>query len=381
MSNFFRAAAIGVAVSVTGCAIHPLPDDVTGVSTFTIVKKIRCEARDALKENLIRWLKKSTAHNNSAAALDIAERLEDGRLPVENFYTEIGKLSAREQSNIKMFKDTAIAYDFNFDMTEMNNLDPTVNLTRPLRGQTFSASIGANFDRMRENTRTFTISDTFSGLFTKIPPKYCQNITEGKNYLYPVTGTIGVDEMIRTFVALTLFGDLMSEEDSPSDDAKAASGPPTMGDTLKFTTTVALSPTPMITLTPIGTALQIANANLMAKASREDMHEVIVALALPPPSTAGSQSSGSSNSSQGSGGSNGAHSSSSSISSTGCNNAAGPSRRFGARAISSSSSTRVPLLVNTNACATDAEKIATHTIEQIITRFEVGRAVVATTTD
>jgi hypothetical protein len=364
MSNLFRAAAIGVAVSVTGCAIHPLPDDVTGVSTFTIVKKIRCEARDALKEYLISWLTNPRAHDNPAAAQYIGEALKDGRLPVEDFYKKsvIGALTASEQQRVQTFRNTAIAYDFTFDMTEMNNLDPTVNLTRPLRDQTFSASVGANFDRTRENTRTFTISDTFSGLFTKIPPKYCDNITEGRNYLYPVTGTIGVNEMVKTFIALTLFGDLSSEQSSPSDDAKAASPPPTMGDTLKFTTTVALSPSPMITLTPIGTALQIANANLMAKLSREDMHEVIVALALPPGSSAGSQGAGGSNSS------------------TGCNNAS-PAGQPGARAISSSSSARVPLLVNTNSCASPAERIATHTIEQIITRFEVGRAVVVTTTD
>jgi hypothetical protein len=365
MSNLFRAAAIGVAVSVTGCAIHPLPDDVTGVSTVTIVKKIRCEARNALKENLISWLTNPKAHANPVPAREIGQALEDGSLPLEGFYrkAEISRLGAREKSNIQMFQRTAVAYDFTFDITEMNNLDPTVNLTRPLRNQTFSAAIGANFDRMRENTRTFTISDTFNGLFTKIPKNYCDNITEGKNYLYPVTGTIGVDEMIRTFVALTLFGDLSSEQTSPADDANAASPPPTMGDTLRFTTTLALSPSPSITLTPIGTALQISSASLMATASRMDMHEVIVALALPPPSSNGSTSS------------TGSHSLSSSNSSTGCNDASGSARQAGARAISSSSP--APLLINTNACATAAERIATHTIEQIITRFEVGRAVVA----
>jgi hypothetical protein len=373
MSNLLRAAAIGVAVSVTACAIHPLPDDVTGVSTITIVKKIRCEARDALKENLVRWLTNPRAHSNPLAAKDIGEALQNGSLPVQAFYSKavISRLSASEQRNVQIFQGTAIAYDFTFDMTEMNNLDPTVNLIRPLRDQTFSAAIGANFDRTRENTRTFTISDTFNGLFTKIPKNYCDNITEGKNYIYPVTGTIGIDEMIRTFVALTLFGDLSgsstgddatASNSSAADDAKAASPPPTMGDTLRFTTTLTLSPSPVITLTPIGTALQISSANLIAKASRMDMHEVIVALALPPPSSAGSRSSSISNSS------------------TGCNNATGSAGQAGARALSSSS-TPAPLLVNTNACATPAERIATHTIEQIITRFEVGRAVVATTTD
>jgi hypothetical protein len=30
-----------IALLVTGCTIHPLPEDVTGVSTFNIVKQIR----------------------------------------------------------------------------------------------------------------------------------------------------------------------------------------------------------------------------------------------------------------------------------------------------------------------------------------------------
>ena len=32
-------------ITVAGCAIHPLPENVTGVSTDKIVRKIRCEAR------------------------------------------------------------------------------------------------------------------------------------------------------------------------------------------------------------------------------------------------------------------------------------------------------------------------------------------------
>ena len=32
-----------------GCAIHPLPENVTGVRTPQIVQRNRCEARDALR--------------------------------------------------------------------------------------------------------------------------------------------------------------------------------------------------------------------------------------------------------------------------------------------------------------------------------------------
>ena len=41
---------------LAGCAIHPLPDDVTGVSTYNIVRQIRCEARQAVFEYAVQWL-------------------------------------------------------------------------------------------------------------------------------------------------------------------------------------------------------------------------------------------------------------------------------------------------------------------------------------
>ncbi len=50
------AGALGVAFAVSGCAIHPLPEDVSGVPTYVIVRQIRCEARQAIIENAIGWL-------------------------------------------------------------------------------------------------------------------------------------------------------------------------------------------------------------------------------------------------------------------------------------------------------------------------------------
>src|SRR5262249_29406395 len=136
--------------------------------------------------------------------------------------------------NIRKFKDTAIAYDFTFNMTETTNLDPTVDLTRPLTHKTFGTSIGAGFDRARQNIREFTLTDTFARLFTEIRERYCSEIADGKNYLYPITGRIGIDEMIGTFVRLTLFADLTGQLDEA--DVIGQKGPPTMADTITFTT-------------------------------------------------------------------------------------------------------------------------------------------------
>ena len=51
---------LGWLLLVSGCAIHPLPEDVTGVDTYHIVRQIRCEAREAGRQALVRWLRRLT---------------------------------------------------------------------------------------------------------------------------------------------------------------------------------------------------------------------------------------------------------------------------------------------------------------------------------
>src|SRR6476620_1817296 len=41
-----------VACGLLGCSIHPLPQDVSSVSTVDIVKKIRCEAKEGFEAAL-----------------------------------------------------------------------------------------------------------------------------------------------------------------------------------------------------------------------------------------------------------------------------------------------------------------------------------------
>ena len=42
-------SALAFALSGAGCAIHPLPDDVSRETTFSIVQNIRCEAKAQVK--------------------------------------------------------------------------------------------------------------------------------------------------------------------------------------------------------------------------------------------------------------------------------------------------------------------------------------------
>jgi hypothetical protein len=82
-----------------------------------------------------------------------------------------------------------------------------------------------------------------------------------------------MDEVIATFVNLTLHGGL-----APNPDKKG--GPPTMVDALEFTTTISGSATPTVIFEPLGKNLRIANASVTADLRRRDLHKVTVGLAL-----------------------------------------------------------------------------------------------------
>ena len=56
MSRYLMFAALAASFLGAGCAIHPLPEDVTGVPTYYIVRQIRCEARSAVISSAINGL-------------------------------------------------------------------------------------------------------------------------------------------------------------------------------------------------------------------------------------------------------------------------------------------------------------------------------------
>jgi hypothetical protein len=269
MSNFLRAAAVAILLSAAGCAIHPLPEDVTGLRTHEIVQKIRCEARGAVRDNLVRWLKTL----DDPAMQRLAADNESGARPVNTLNDRLFRGSVRDI--VRKFENSAIAYNFTFDMTELNNFDPTIDFIKTLTNGSKTLGISAGLDRSRENIRTFTITDTFLHLLTDIKEGYCSQLVGGKNYLYPVTGNIGIDEMIRTFVELALFDNLSTDP--------TKSGPPTLSDQIMFTTLISGSVTPKIVLMPVTAAWQLADASFTATATRKDVHTVTVGLALEPP--------------------------------------------------------------------------------------------------
>jgi hypothetical protein len=160
-------------------------------------------------------------------------------------------------------------------MTEVNNVGGELDLVRALSKGVFGLALTGGFDRTRENVRTFTVTDNFGDLVRK--PMRCDGRLVGPNYVYPITGRIGVDDVVRAFVFLSLFGNLGGESGTPGVIPK---GPPTLVDALEFTTTISGSANPRVDFAPIGRTLSVSHANLNVAALRRDKHQVIIGLAL-----------------------------------------------------------------------------------------------------
>lgn len=276
MKRVFCIAGVALSFFASGCSIHPLPEDVTGVSTYHIVRQIRCEARDTLRRIVIKWL----GRLDDPLAQQLASQYENEPASISGFHHNLfkGPALVEVRSAAKLFYDAGIAYTFDLTMTEDNNLSTDLSFLKPLTNSQFTLGLHGAGNRTRVNERTFTATDTFSGLLTKVTEPYCKGKVVGPNYIYPITGRVGVDAVIADFIDLTLFADLAGGDAKPG----VGGSPPTMADKLTFTTSVTGSVNPAITFTPVTDAFQLSSASATGLADRLDVHQVTVAVAIAP---------------------------------------------------------------------------------------------------
>jgi hypothetical protein len=273
---FVSALSYGVVFCGLGaCSVHPLPKDVTGYETATIVRKIRCEARDAIRKAAFEILRK---------------RRREEEIPEITDQNSLHKVSLTpwEAKRITDLERIGIVYDFTLEGLESNSLTFSADVIKPIKTggmETFSPSFSDTLKR--DNVRTFTVSDSFTTLLNlgaKNDKHHCAFQSSDPNLAYPIVGRIGLDEMIKTFVRLTVSGDLVAPEDPEKPGAGGLTltpaGPPTMVDNLTFTTTVSAGLTPQIKLSPVGTDVQLMDASLAGTVMRMDTHTVTIGLAL-----------------------------------------------------------------------------------------------------
>ncbi|MEH2546285.1 hypothetical protein V1283_002930 [Bradyrhizobium sp. AZCC 2262] len=288
MIRHLTVAALAASVFVSGCAIHPLPEQVAGVDTPHIVRQIRCETRDAVKATLLDFLRfigsglyaglpEGVRDPNADRLVALYEEQPDLMDKFNSSYFP-GPRYVRERAAIDLLLKAGVAYTFDFDIFEDNDIGATVNLLRDINPN-FTAGIEGHAKRRRQNERKFTVTDTFGSLLANLNAaevrgiRYCSGQIVGPNYVYPIAGRVGVDRSVKDFSRMLLFENLGGKDG-------AAGAAPTMTDDLTFTTTLTLEGTPKLVFAPVGTLLRVANASLDLNVGRSDKHQVTIGLAV-----------------------------------------------------------------------------------------------------
>lgn len=219
----WTAAAIA-AGALAGCATHPLPGDLTRVSTYDIVQQIRCEAKRAVVDNA------------------------------------------------GYYRTASIAYEFEFDITENNVAGAGAVFAWPFTsGGSFGLEAGGSVDRTRANVRNIRITDRFEQLLAM----RCDAPPPRIDALYPVVGDIGTYEVVQTFIGLQQANN------------KRAGDVFTFSDKLRFTTVLQGSLTPTLTLVPLADQFRLGQVNGTLSGLRRDIHAVTLTLAGAPERLAG----------------------------------------------------------------------------------------------
>jgi len=180
----------------------------------------------------------------------------------------------------------AIAYNFDLTMSEVNNLNAGIDFLGPWQGM-FTLGVSGDANRTRANERTFTITDTFNYLRTTLNTPahgvhYCDgHVTVGPNYIYPIVGRIGIYNTVYTFFQLSIFDNLAADKAKPG-----VGGTPALADLLTFTTMVDVTATPKVVFAPVSKSFHVTDASLSGMASRKDIHQLTLGLALDSKGTA-----------------------------------------------------------------------------------------------
>jgi hypothetical protein len=254
-------SALSVAAVSSGCAIHPLPEDVASPrnTTYYIVQKIRCEAKDAVRASAVDPLQQ--------AALDkILARLVPGK-PASP--ADITAIAATLRPGLR---DLVLGYNFTFTISEGDGSSGAASFAFPFSNGSFALSLGLGEDKERKAERTFIITETASELLGDTEITDC---ADSENWKYPITGIIGLNEVVDTYVKLSGLGK------GPTPNSRFYRTNKDLGnfvDTLSFTTSYNGSVQPRLTLNPVRNDFRLTSASANLGATRKDVHKVAIVL-------------------------------------------------------------------------------------------------------
>jgi hypothetical protein len=263
MLPLLSAAALG------GCAIHPVQQNVTGFPTKEIVRHVRCETRLAVQNKAIALLSKLDARSSALAELlandrSLFARFNPATLPTKD-----------ERDFYSRYINTAVAVEFSFDIAEDNKAALLADPVRLITNGTAGIAVGASSDFNRSNIRRFAISDSFKDLLQDPKLAECEIVYRSENFVYPIAGTVGMADLISTFIDVNEHKFLSKA---------SGTDPSVFGDTLKFTTTLIGSAAPHVELSPLGNNWGLASpTSIGLSASRTDIHQLTIGLSMGAP--------------------------------------------------------------------------------------------------
>jgi hypothetical protein len=200
---------------------------------------------------------------------------------------EINLSSEKNKNNkknfyMRLYYNNSIAFSFRFKITDTNesSLSPSWKLPFLMNGNLSSLSLGGSVGdtKQRESDRNVKILLSFEDLHGLNCYNVPQNAGSIRSLYYPITGSIGVSEVINEYLMILE----QSITDQEIDDGKKAIEIKKLkqiydktngyADIISFTTTVNGSLTPSITLAP--TVRETFSLSGILKGTRIDLHSV-----------------------------------------------------------------------------------------------------------
>jgi len=266
-------AASALGVLTQGCANSPLPQDVTGSTTADIVARVRCEARDAIREAALKELNNyDDVVYKDLTGKQLAEILDKDR----RRFNEIGapRFKVKELDKaFDYFRNAQMTYDFTLNLNEANTQGVNFDLVRTFARRIDSVGIGAKGERTRQTIRHFQVTDNFLVLATKVNYDYCE-VPRPINLVYPIEGRLKINDLVDSFVFINKNG---SFRGTPSGPAIS-----TMSDTIVFSTKLLGNVSPTLALNPSQLyGFELSRVTLTNDNFREDRHQVIITTTLP----------------------------------------------------------------------------------------------------
>ena len=239
--------------SLAACSIHPIPDDVSRYSTEEIVRNVRCEAKEAVRQRIMLGLHK--------AGLDGIN--PDTVLVNKSDFAKIQRAAPDLAKKFVAYGASTIAYTFDFMIDETNDNSGAVGFNIPFgSGGNFSLGLDGGLHKARTGHRNFKTVEHFSDLVRLDCDIWAR---PDRNFVYPLTGSIGVAKIIDTFINVSELG----------------GGQGDFSDTITFTTRIHGSVKPELVLEPVANRFRLVSANADLGSERKDVHEVTIALSFP----------------------------------------------------------------------------------------------------